>query len=254
MKRIIAALSFFTRIPFWRLTALESRHYENMVPMWPVAGLLTGGVMAVVFFATSLLLPLNIAIVMALISRVILTGGLHEDGFADFCDGFGGSSTGDPEKDRERTLRIMKDSFIGTYGVLGLILYFLLMFVVMQSLYAIVETRHAASLQNPILLLAICMVVIDVFSKYMSSMIVYFLPYARDAEGAKNKLVYSQGSKPYFAMLLSVLTLNAPVLFFLFRWMKRRIGGYTGDCCGATFMLIELYNYIILTILCVKFL
>lgn len=244
MKRLIAALSFFTRIPFWRLTTLESRHYENIVPMWPFAGLLTGGIMAGVFCLASLVLPSNVAIVLALISRVLLTGGLHEDGFADFCDGFGGGSTGDAEKDRERTLRIMKDSFIGTYGVLGLILYFLLMWTVLSSL----------ATESTLWQMALCMVGVDVFSKLMSSMIVYFLPYARDAEGAKNKVVYNKGGRPYLAMIMSVLTLNAPVLYFLFRWMRRRIGGYTGDCCGATFLIMELYNYLILLILCKRFL
>ena len=244
MKRLIAALSFFTRIPFWRLSSLESRHYENIVPMWPVAGILTGVVMSCTFYMTSLVLPNTVAIVIAMISRILMTGGLHEDGFADFCDGFGGGSTGLPEKDRERTLRIMKDSFIGTYGVLGLILYFLLLWNILYSLSDLL----------PLWKMMICMIVVDVFSKFMSSMIVYFLPYARDAENAKNKIVYNKGSRPYIAMLLSVITLNAPILFLLFRWMKNRIGGYTGDCCGATFMLMELYNYLILLILCERFL
>lgn len=244
MKRLIAALSFFTRIPFWRLSSLESRHYENIVPMWPVAGILTGVVMSCTFYMTSLVLPNTVAIVMAIISRILMTGGLHEDGFADFCDGFGGGSTGLPEKDRERTLRIMKDSFIGTYGVLGLILYFLLLWNILYSLSDLL----------PLWKMMICMIVVDVFSKFMSSMIVYFLPYARDAENAKNKIVYNKGSRPYIAMFLSVITLNAPILFLLFRWMKNRIGGYTGDCCGATFMLMELYNYLILLILCERFL
>ena len=244
MKRLIAALSFFTRIPFWRLSSLESRHYENIVPMWPVAGILTGVVMSCTFYMTSLVLPNTVAIVIAMISRILMTGGLHEDGFADFCDGFGGGSTGLPEKDRERTLRIMKDSFIGTYGVLGLILYFLLLWNILYSLSDLL----------PLWKMVICMIVVDVFSKFMSSMIVYFLPYARDAENAKNKIVYNKGSRPYIAMFLSVITLNAPILFLLFGWMKNRIGGYTGDCCGATFMLMELYNYLILFILCERFL
>ena len=244
MKRLIAALSFFTRIPFWRLSSLESRHYENIVPMWPVAGILTGVVMSCTFYMTSLVLPNTVAIVIAMISRILMTGGLHEDGFADFCDGFGGGSTGLPDKDRERTLSIMKDSFIGTYGVLGLIFYCLLLWNILFSLSDLL----------PLWKMMICMIVVDVFSKFMSSMIVYFLPYARDAENAKNKIVYNKGSRPYIAMLLSVITLNAPVLFLLFRWMKNRIGGYTGDCCGATFLLMELYNYLILLIICERFL
>ena len=244
MKRLIAALSFFTRIPFWRLSSLESRHYENIVPMWPVAGILTGVVMSCTFYMTSLVLPNTVAIVIAIISRILMTGRLHEDGFADFCDGFGGGSTGLPDKDRERTLRIMKDSFIGTYGVLGLVFYFLLLWNILFSLSDLL----------PLWKMMICMIVVDVFSKLMSSMIVFFLPYARDAENAKNKIVYNKGSRPYIAMLLSVITLNAPVLFLLFRWMKNRIGGYTGDCCGATFLLMELYNYLILLIICERFL
>lgn len=240
MKRVLAALSFFTRIPFWRLATLETRHYQNMVPMWPVAGLFTGGMMALVMFVSSLFLPLCVAVVLALISRVILTGCLHEDGFADFCDGFGGGSTGDAENDRERTLGIMKDSFIGTYGVLGLILYFLLIYNLILALAD----------RLPVLQVACAMIVVDIFSKYMSSMIVCFLPYARDAEGAKNKLVYEKGHQPYWAMLLSIVSTNVLPLCLLFRWMKRRIGGYTGDCCGATFIIIESYNYLILVAIC----
>lgn len=235
MKELIAALSFFTRVPFWRLTTLEARHYENIVPRWPLVGIVTGGIMSLTFFCAQMALPLNVAVVIAIISRVLLTGGLHEDGFADFCDGFGGGSTGNATADRERTLKIMKDSFIGTYGVLGLILYHLLLFTMLSSLATLL----------PAWMVACCIIGIDVFSKWMSSMIVCFLPYARNAESAKSKLVYAKGGMPYLTMLASLLTLNAPVLFFLFRWMKRRIGGYTGDCCGATFLIMETFNYLI---------
>lgn len=243
MKQILAALSFFTRLPFWRLTTLESRHYENIVPLWPLAGLLTGGIMMVVFYAASLLLPINVAIILAIICRVLLTGGLHEDGFADFCDGFGGSSTGSFEVDRERTLRIMKDSFIGSYGVLGLILYHLLLWAILSSLAIIL----------PSWAVALSILGIDVLSKAVSSMIVYFLPYARNAESSKNKLVYNRGRLPLLPITLSIITLNAPMLFILFRWMRHRIGGYTGDCCGATYIIMESYNYIMLLLLCKLF-
>ena len=138
--------------------------------------------MAVTLWVGSLYLPYILAVLLAIIVRLLVTGALHEDGLADFCDGFGGGSTGLPEKDRERTLRIMKDSFIGTYGVLGLILYFLLLWNILYSLSDLL----------PLWKMVICMIVVDVFSKFMSSMIVYFLPYARDAENAKNKIVYNR--------------------------------------------------------------
>lgn len=243
MKRIIAALSFFTRIPFWRLTTLEKRHYENIIPAWPLAGILTGGGIAVVFSLSQCVLPLSLTIALAIASRVLLTGGLHEDGFADFCDGFGIASTGSAEQDKERTLKIMKDSFIGTYGVLGLILYLLILWNCITALAGMLPWWQTAC----------CIVGVDMLSKLTSSTIVSFLPYARTAETAKNKLVYAKGRMPYLTILISIITLNAPMLILLFRWMKKRIGGYTGDCCGATFVIMEVYNYLLL-LLCVRFL
>lgn len=237
MKRVLASLSFFTRIPFWRLTSLEREHYEHVVPFWPLAGLFTGGVMALVFWCSSLFLSMGTSVVMAIAARVILTGALHEDGFADFCDGFGGGTS------RERTLAIMKDSHIGTYGVLGLILYLLLTYNVLSAI-----SQHL-----PVIVMVIVIVLTDVWSKMMSSMIVCFLPYARTQSEAKNRLVYKHGSFPYIRALLSILSLSAPLLCVLFCWMKRRIGGYTGDCCGATFVIVETYYYLFI-LSCISFL
>ncbi|MBQ2585605.1 MAG: adenosylcobinamide-GDP ribazoletransferase, partial [Bacteroidaceae bacterium] len=128
LYRILAALGFFTRLPFWRIANVPKEYFERVVPLWPLAGWLTGGVMALVFWLCSYILPLNLCLIAAILSRVLLTGALHEDGFADFCDGFGGGGT------RERTLQIMKDSHIGTYGVLGLILYYLSLYTVLNAI------------------------------------------------------------------------------------------------------------------------
>lgn len=78
--------------------------------------------------AFSLWFPIPVAVLLAFCARLFLTGALHEDGLADFFDGFGGG------RDREGILRIMKDSHIGSYGVLGLILYYLLAFSLLVSL------------------------------------------------------------------------------------------------------------------------
>lgn len=234
MRRLLAALSFFTRLPFWRILPLRREDYERVVPLWPVAGVLTGGVMALVYGLASLLLPTGVCLVLAVAARILLTGALHEDGFADFCDGFGGGTS------RERTLEIMKDSHIGTYGVLGLIFHALLLWNVLSAL--------AASL--PAWQMCCALLFVDVWSKWMGSTIVSFLPYARKEAEAKNRLVYATEARPYLTLLLSVVSLNAPVLFLLFRWMKHRIGGYTGDCCGATFVILEMYNYLLLLLLC----
>ena len=116
MDSFFASLMFFTRLPWWRLRSVPKEAFEHVVDWWPLIGWLTGGVMSAVFLAASLLgFAPAVAALLAISARLLLTGALHEDGLADFCDGFGGGST------RERTLFIMKDSHIGTYGVLGLI-------------------------------------------------------------------------------------------------------------------------------------
>ena len=247
-KRILASLAFFTRLPFWRIVHLEKQHYEKVVPLWSLVGWFTGGVMAGVFVAAQACnLPTGICVALALIGRVFLTGALHEDGFADFCDGFGGG-TG-----RQHTLDIMKDSHIGTYGVLGLVLYFLLMWNAMTEVF-----NHGTS---PLMFIAA-----DAACKYFSSTIIYFLPYARKGDEAKTRLVYARTSASeklaslVFGLLpmaffmaiepLFALCLIAPLLcsLLLFRFMHRRIQGYTGDCCGATFIITESAFYLSLCI------
>lgn len=262
MKRLAAAIIFFTRLPLWRVCELDKKYYERVVPLWPLVGWMTGGTMVAVYSAASMVLPVGISVVLALLSRLMLTGALHEDGFADFCDGFGGGTS------RQRTLEIMKDSHIGTYGVLGLIVYYVLLW---QTLTALLGMGCSAWF----------MLVIDTFAKYLASMIVYFLPYARKEDEAKAKLIYTQtpasekimsavlGLLPMAVMvcviladldmvgvvLFAVLSSNLWVLLlpillpillcaYLFCMMKRRINGYTGDCCGATFILAELVGYL----------
>lgn len=251
-KRILAAFSFFTRLPLWRITTIGKNHYERVVPLWGLTGWLTGGVMALTCPAAVWIgLSPDIAIILALVSRVLLTGALHEDGFADFCDGFGGGT------DRESVLRIMKDSHIGTYGVIGLLLYYLMMWNLMRVL--------ACLWFFPLVIIAA-----DTTGKYLSSFIIRFLPYARKADEAKNRLVYTPadtadlvvssvtGLLPLVCLCvvtgpacLLCLASSACCCAFLFFLMYKRIQGYTGDCCGACFLLTELVFYVTLYIMAI---
>lgn len=103
--RIWAALIFFTRLPFWRLHEPPKECFATVVEHWPLVGWLTGGVMAAVLYFGSMVLPWTVTVVLAVVSRLLLTGALHEDGLADFFDGFGGGGN-----NRQRILEIMKDS------------------------------------------------------------------------------------------------------------------------------------------------
>lgn len=246
MFRILAAFTLFTRLPFWRLTEIPAEAFKHVVCCWPLVGWLTAGLSAAVFYASALVLPSGVALLLAITTRLLLTGGLHEDGLADFFDGMGGG------KSREQILAIMKDSHIGTYGVISLILYF-------GFFYALLEHLPPAVAGSALL-------AGDPFSKGVAGMLVNRLPYARKAEEAKNKTLYNRMTAGEYMIcvlsaLLPLLWLPEAVylsatLFPLFTfcllaaWMRKRLQGYTGDCCGATFLLCELSFYMGVGIVC----
>ena len=95
--RIWASFIFFTRLPLWRLHEPRTECYKTVVEHWPLTGWLTGGLMAATLYAGSLFLPYLVAVLLAIAVRMLTTGALHEDGLADFFDGFGGGGA-----DRER--------------------------------------------------------------------------------------------------------------------------------------------------------
>ncbi len=249
--RIIASFIFFTRLPFWRLYQPPKEAYASVVEHWPLVGWLTGGIMATTLFLCTHVLPYPIAVILAVIVRLWVTGALHEDGLADFFDGFGGSS------DRQRILTIMKDSHIGTYGVIALIFYFALLCGILISL--------------PPMTAVFAILAADPLAKMLSSQIVNILPYARREEDAKNKTVYRsigvgatislalQGLLPSIPLLfltdatwwMAVLT-SIVVVIFLFIYIGRKLQGYTGDCCGAVCLLAELSFYMATLVLMAK--
>lgn len=237
---IWAALIFFTRLPFWRLYQPPKESYQAVVEYWPLTGWLTGGLMAATLWVGSLYLPYVVAVLLAIIVRLLVTGALHEDGLADFCDGFGGGGT-----DRERILSIMKDSHIGTYGVLGLILYELLL---AATLYTMTP-----------LMAALTLMAAAPYARMVASQLVMMMPYARREEEAKNRTVYRkmdiwagvsltlQGLLPMAGYIWltnaaweMVLFIPCVVMYFLYLLIWRRLHGYTGDCCGAVCLLVEL--------------
>ena len=243
--RIWAAFIFFTRLPFWRLHQPPKECYQTVVEHWPLTGWLTGGVMAATIYFGSMCLPYLVAILLAIVVRLLITGALHEDGLADFLDGFGGGGS-----DRERILTIMKDSHIGTYGVIGLILYELLLVGTLFSL-----TPKLA---------ALTVMAASPYSKMVTAQLIMMMPYARREEEAKAKTVYRkmdwragvslaiQGLLPMVAFLWLtkvswelVIFIPCLVMYFLYLLIWNRIRGYTGDCCGAVSLLVELTVYLV---------
>ena len=243
-----AALILFTRLPFWRFRQPSKSAYTAAVEWWPLTGWLTAAVMATTLYLGSLVFPYPVAVLLAIAARLLTTGALHEDGLADFFDGFGGGGT-----DRHRILAIMKDSHIGTYGVITLILYFALLATALFSL-----PRNVA----PLAILAA-----DPFSKMVTSQLILMMPYARTEDTSKIHIVYRKPSVPAGISLTvqGLLPLSAFIfltwgridwsllifppcltMYILYRLIWNRLRGYTGDCCGAVCLLVELTFYLTL--------
>jgi adenosylcobinamide-GDP ribazoletransferase len=240
LYQLVAAITFFTRIPLWRMVDIPVESYPKIICFWTLTGWITGGITAASWLAFSTILPPLPAIILALAVRIILTGGFHEDGLSDFFDGFGDGKT------KTDILRIMKDSNVGSYALIGMILYYSLLISTLSSI--------------PKGMMVVVLFAADPFSKLLTTGMMNFLPYARTESESKSKTLYDKlgtgrsmvaclfGLLPllllsdrrlWFAALLPLC-----VLLFLFFYVRKRIGGYTGDICGATALLCELGFYL----------
>lgn len=239
---LLAAVQSLTRLPLWRIKwcQVPSESFRSVVSYWPAAGWVTAPCMALVLWASGQVLPIAVSVCLAIAARLIVTGAMHEDGFADYMDGFGGH-------DRARILAIMKDSHTGVFGVLSLIVYALLLY---STLWGLGWQR------GPFIVLAG-----DPLAKWCASWVAIRLPYARADKECKLGLAYR---KPTVKAMVTASILGFLPLLWLAQWpmlylaligpvacsgfmihsMRRRLGGYTGDCCGALFVLCELSFYL----------
>jgi len=242
-SELLTALQFLTRIP------LPSQPYEvdslaRSVKFFPVIGLIVGGAAATIHLLLAPHLPRLAVAFFVLAFLILITGGLHEDGLADSADGFGGGAT------RENILLIMRDSRIGTYGGAALALSLTGRLVLIASL---------PLQQVPYYLIAISML-----SRWTVLPLSYFLPSARsetdlqpNGQGVRIARITSTGALIFgtafsFAAAITLLKIHAiPVILTTITltgltglYYKRRIGGITGDCFGATIQLSELGMYL----------
>ena len=253
IERPIAALTMFTKLPLWKFFPnISGESYRHVVTWWPFAGWFTGTLCGGLYRFLSLILPSLPSAFLAIGGRLMLSGGYHEDGLADFFDGFGGGTS------KDKILTIMKDSHIGTYGVIALIMFIGILVSLMSSLTP--ETG------------ALMIICADPWSKFCAGRMLSFLEYARKDGTAKNLAAYPMptfGDTSIafcFSIIPIILTcfyqhrIIMPLIYgmiascitsaLLFILMKKKIGGYTGDCCGAVCLISELSFCILFTILC----
>jgi adenosylcobinamide-GDP ribazoletransferase len=245
LRLLLLALQFLTRVPITGGLAHWAGYSPEMLRasarFFPLVGALVGACAALVFGLLSLVWPLAVAAVLTLCFTALLTGAFHEDGLADYADGIGGGSSA------QHVLAIMKDSRIGSYGALALVL------ATTVKLVALI------SLSLPQALLALLLA--HVIGRACACCVLAGLPYVRDDDGAKSKpLAHAMHSGELAFALLTVaavvalaglwqpqaaLHTTAAVMLaglcslLLARQMARRIGGFTGDALGAVEQVAE---------------
>ena len=246
IQHYLLALQFFTRIPvtgrLGEWVGFSPSMLRASAAHFPGVGWVVGGVTAGVLYGLLMLLPALpaapwVAAVASTIVGVRLTGAFHEDGLADLADGLGGSL------DRERALDIMKDSRIGSYGALALVL----------ALLAKVSLLALLAQTNPLLATA-ALFAGHVTSRLLPLFVIRTLPHVGDTPTSKSKpLAEHIGNTAVFigllwwaaAMAVVVAWLPAAPwpqalmgallgLVWMWRLLWRRLQGFTGDGLGAT--------------------
>lgn len=231
---IPAALGLLSRLPVRLDIARAQARGAAAAWAWPLAGLVLGALAAVAGRITLALgLPAGIAAAVVLATAAVLTGAMHEDGLADTADGLWGGWT------PERRLEIMKDSRIGTYGVLALILSALIRWQALTALIA------AGALWAPVMAVA-------VLSRVPMAALMAALPNARAGGlsaqvGRPSAATAAAGALVALALSLALIGLQtvpaglamAAVAVVVARLARARIGGQTGDILGAAQQLSE---------------
>lgn len=250
-RLLLVAIQFLTRLPVPPFAYYNPQWLHQSSRHFPAVGLLVGLLCAGVFWLGSILFTPLVAAVISTVFGIRLTGGFHEDGLADSCDGLGGGLT------RERTLTIMKDSRLGTYGVLGLVSALLLKVTLLASM--------------PLSVAIIALIIGHTASRLLCISLLALLPYGGEIEHAKAKPmaqqltplqgVLSSGWLILAGVLVTIIFPNTMHQIGLGQWLLtlllaliatdymrrllyRRLEGYTGDGLGATQQVSEVTIYI----------
>ena len=245
MNSFLGAVVFLTRIPVSRFYDFQRDSYSRSVIYFPIVGMFVGMAGGIVLTVGHLVLPALIAVLLCMAATVAMTGGIHEDGLADAADGlFGGENA-------SRSLEIMKDSRLGTFGALALWFSLTAKFLLLYTL-----------LERSVWLAFAAMVTAHALGRAACVALLYFYPYVRVGESKSkpfgNSVTRRQlwpalafpvllafalmGQVAAACILAAVLVTGLAGAYF-----KRKIGGVTGDCLGAANQLVELASYLALT-------
>ena len=244
---LVLAFGFLTRLPMPSVSVRDGRKLSEAFWAFPLAGLVVGAAAGgVLWLGLWFGIGKAVAAILSLATLVLLTGAMHEDGLADFWDGLGGGRT------RERKLEIMRDSHIGTYGVLALILsYFALLALIAELTHLLTSWLPAHSVSPlPGFYIIVWLASAVMLSRCMIAIPALFLDFARDDGLAK---LFGRPSTTSLVIavawpivLVAIVLQSAAVPLIIGTAVGstvvtvlagRYLGGVTGDVFGASIML-----------------
>jgi len=226
MKHFFIALQFLTILPLKIKGEMKDEDFRKSLVYFPLIGLIIG-IVLVLSLGLLNFFPVLVKGAIVILISAILTGGIHLDGFADTCDGFYGFHS------RERILEIMRDSRIGAMGAIGLVCLLLFKFSLLVSIPYIDFWK--------------VLIIMPVFSRWVQVLSCYSAHCIRKEGKAKLFIenvtlngVISGGLFTFFLFLL-LTGLKGVLLFILafistflvIKYVKKKIGGMTGDTLGA---------------------
>lgn len=240
LQVFLTAIMFFTRIPCPKWVDHKPEYLRKSAKYFSLVGIIVGCIGALFFYCSSLVFSTEIALLLSIFSTIYATGAFHEDGFADVCDGLGGGWT------KEKILLIMKDSRLGTYGTVGLLLLLAIKFSVLREV--------------PNYYIPLTLVAGHSLSRFIATTLLYTHPYVRDTEDSKAKPAAKDvtigmlgisaiiGISPLFLFKTPYVFLTIIPMYlakiYLGNKFKKWLGGQTGDCAGAVQQLTEVVFYL----------
>ena len=270
IRHFLLAVQFFTRIPVTGRLAAWVGYSPDMLRSsaahfagvgW-IVGLVAASVYAAVMVMTQGVFAPLVAACLSTIATVMLTGGFHEDGLADVADGLGGSY------ERARALEIMKDSRVGAFGAMALVLALVTKVSLLAAIGAQAVARVDGRVEGPhdlrsLWLVCVLVLCAHVVSRAAPMLLVWALPHVGDTATSKSKPLADKINTGAllanfiwcFMLLALVIPAQAAMVFivgllgsigalgWMYRWFKRRLQGFTGDCLGATQQACELAFY-----------
>jgi len=247
MDTLILTLQLFTSLPIKKAVEVSDERLIRGVALWPAAGIVIGLFQALVFCLADGIFPLQIAAVLALMAELWMTRGFHLDGLCDTADAVFSS------RSRERMLEIMKDSHIGTFGVVAAVMDLALKYLLVTASEVPVYMLLAA----------------PVAGKMVQGICMYRVNYPREKGLGKSYIGRVPASITVISVAFGALWAGGclisadftfpeavviPVLCGGLAWLFRKhmvkvIGGMTGDTLGAASEITEIFFMLLMVAL-----